>query len=121
MTDIRLEKMVSWVLRTGVMIAAAVVLGGGACYVLGHAEQESGAHKFQGEPAQYRHVGEMAGAALGGDCRAIIQFGLLLLIATPVLRVALSLVGFAAERDRTYVIVTAIVLGILLFSLTGKV
>ena len=43
--------------------------------------------------------------------------GVLLLIATPVARVALSLVGFALERDWHYVLITAIVLAILLYSL----
>ena len=51
--------------------------------------------------------------------RGIIQFGLLLLVATPVARVAFSILAFALQRDRTYVIITLIVLGILLYSLTG--
>lgn len=45
------------------------------------------------------------------------QLGLLTLIATPVLRVAVSLVAFALERDRLYVALTAVVLLILLTSL----
>ena len=49
--------------------------------------------------------------------RAIIQFGLLLLIATPIARVTFSLVGFAMERDWTYAVITAIVLAILIFAL----
>jgi uncharacterized membrane protein len=121
MTDARLEKMVAWVLRTGVMIAAAVVLGGGVCYVIGRTADESAAKKFHGEPAQYRNVRQIAESAFSGDCRAIIQLGLLLLIATPVLRVALSLAGFTLERDRTYMTVTAIVLAILVLSLTGRI
>lgn len=54
-----------------------------------------------------------------GDCRAIIQAGLLLLILTPMARVAFSLVGFALERDGTYVVLTFIVLAILIYSLAG--
>ncbi|MDQ2773857.1 MAG: DUF1634 domain-containing protein, partial [Acidobacteriota bacterium] len=49
--------------------------------------------------------------------RSIIQFGILLLIATPILRVAFSLVGFAMERDKAYVLITTVVLAILLYSL----
>jgi uncharacterized membrane protein len=49
----------------------------------------------------------------------VIQLGLLLLILTPVARVAFSLVGFALERDRIYVELTAIVLVILIYSLAG--
>jgi len=52
--------------------------------------------------------------------RGIIQFGLLLLIATPVARVAFSIFGFAQERDRMYVVFTVIVFSILLFSLLGS-
>jgi len=49
----------------------------------------------------------------------IIQLGLLLLIATPVARVAFSVVAFAAERDWLYVAITLIVLAILIYSLTS--
>jgi uncharacterized membrane protein len=45
--------------------------------------------------------------------------GLLLLIATPVARVALLAVAFAVQRDRLYVVVTLIVLAVLLASLVG--
>ena len=51
--------------------------------------------------------------------RGIIQLGLLFLIATPVARVIFSIWGFAAERDRMYVVFTVIVLAILIFSLVG--
>jgi uncharacterized membrane protein len=50
----------------------------------------------------------------------LIQLGLLLLIATPIVRVAFSMVGFAIERDRMYVAFTLIVLAILLYSLLGS-
>ena len=58
-----------------------------------------------------------AAAAVRG--RAIIQLGLLLLIATPVARVAFSLVAFLRERDRAYVLITSFVLALLLVSLAG--
>ena len=51
--------------------------------------------------------------------RAIIQLGLLLLIATPVARVLFSAIAFAIERDYMYVVITLIVLAILLYSLFG--
>jgi uncharacterized membrane protein len=50
----------------------------------------------------------------------IIQLGLLVLIATPILRVVLSVVAFALERDVLYVVATLIVLAVLLYSLLGK-
>jgi uncharacterized membrane protein len=50
----------------------------------------------------------------------MIQLGLLFLIATPVARVAFSVYAFMRERDKTYVIITLIVLAILLYSLFGR-
>jgi len=49
----------------------------------------------------------------------LIQLGLLLLIATPVARVAFSVVAFAMQRDRLYVAVALIVLAVLMYSLMG--
>jgi len=48
---------------------------------------------------------------------AIAQAGLLVLVATPVVRVGVSLVAFALERDRLYAAITGAVLGLLLVSL----
>jgi uncharacterized membrane protein YfcA/uncharacterized membrane protein len=47
----------------------------------------------------------------------IITVGLLALIATPVIRVAASILTFALERDYKYVVITSLVLGILLYSI----
>ena len=75
--------------------------------------------RFVGEPTPYCTVaGIIRGSATFHD-RNIIQLGLLLLIATPIARVAFSAVAFALERDRLYVVITLIVLGVLLFSLAG--
>jgi uncharacterized membrane protein len=57
---------------------------------------------------------------MNGRGRGLIQLGLLFLIATPIARVGFSIVGFALERDRMYVIFTLIVLAILLYSLLGS-
>jgi uncharacterized membrane protein len=75
---------------------------------------------FRGEPANLCTVSGIVPEALSFHPRGIIQLGLLLLIATPVARVAFSVLAFAWQRDRTYVIVTLIVLVILLYSLTGR-
>jgi len=42
------------------------------------------------------------------------------LIATPIARVVFSLLAFLWQRDWTYVMVTAIVLGLLVYSLFGR-
>ncbi len=51
------------------------------------------------------------------DPYSLIELGVMVLIATPVARVTASVLLFAAERDRIYVVITAVVLGLLLFSM----
>jgi uncharacterized membrane protein len=118
-SDQRLEMIISVLLRTGVMISAAVVLLGGICFLSRHGQEQPEYRVFHGTPATYRSVSGVIHAAGPSNCPAIIQLGLLLLILTPVARVAFSLAGFALERDRTYIELTAIVLVILIYSLAG--
>jgi uncharacterized membrane protein len=57
--------------------------------------------------------------AFAFSSRGIMQLGILLLIATPIFRVAFSVFAFLAEKDRMYVIFTLIVLCVLLYSVIG--
>ena len=115
--DKQVEDWVGIMLRTGVLLAAAIVLVGGAMYVVqGHGVRPDYSH-FHGEPPQYSTLhGAVSGIATGNP-RSIIMFGLLVLIATPIARVGMCIVGFAMERDRLYVVVSSTVLIILLYSL----
>lgn len=54
--------------------------------------------------------------AVAGKAYAIIALGMLLLIATPVARVGLSVLFFPTRRDRLYVGITLLVLAVLLLS-----
>ncbi len=118
-TDKSMEQVVGVLLRTGVALAAAVVLAGGIAYLVRDGAQLPAYGVFRGEPASLRHVGGIVEDALAPRSRGVIQLGLLLLIATPVARVAFCLVAFALQRDRTYVAVTLIVLAALVYGLTG--
>jgi uncharacterized membrane protein len=64
-----------------------------------------------------RHVSDIFRKALSLDPRGLIQLGILLLIATPIVRVAFTVFAFAYQRDWTYVAVTLIVLGLLIYSI----
>ncbi len=75
---------------------------------------------FRGEPSDFRTIPGVLRSVAGGHGRGWIQLGLLLLISTPIARVAFSIVGFTIERDRMYVAFTVIVLAILLYSLLGS-
>ena len=115
--DKRLETLVGVMLRTGVLLAAAVVLIGAAMYLVqSHGVRADYTH-FQPEPAQFATLHGAATGFLSGDPRSIIMLGLLILIATPVARVGMCVVGFLMERDRLYVAVSSIVLAVLLYSL----
>ena len=118
--DQRIENIIAAMLRAGVILSTALVLGGGVWYLLrsGAGRPEYGA--FQGEPAVLRSVSGIVRGAGALDARSWIQLGLLLLVATPVARVLFSIFAFAEERDWTYVAITLIVAAVLLYSLFGK-
>jgi uncharacterized membrane protein len=119
-TDQKLENMVGNLLRAGVSLSALVVLFGGIIYLARHGREPASYNVFHGEPSDLKSLGGIVRYAFGFHGRGIIQLGLLLLIATPVLRVVLSIWGFAEEHDRMYMIFTGIVLIVLLYSLLGS-
>jgi uncharacterized membrane protein len=116
-TDKRIETWVGVFLRTGVLLAAAIVLTGGILYLAQNRGLRPDYQHFHGEPAQFTSfTGILHGvAALNPEC--IIMLGLLVLIATPVARVGMCIVGFLFERDHLYTAISTIVLAILLYSL----
>ena len=61
-------------------------------------------------------LGDVLNGVLALRPYAIIALGLVILIAIPVLRVAVSVIAFAVERDWLYVLITSFVLLILLLS-----
>src|SRR5271157_2686353 len=115
-----IEVILGNLLRTGVLISAAVVLWGGSIYLFRHAHEPANYRVFLGEPSEFRTIRGVIQSVINGRGRGLIQLGLLLLIATPIARVAFSVVGFTIERDRMYVGFTLIVLAILLYSLFGS-
>ncbi len=117
--DRRLEQVLGNLLRAGVWTAAAVVLAGAVIELSRHGGAAPRYHVFLGEPSELRHVGGIVRAAGTLDGRGVVQLGLVLLMATPIARVVFSLVGFALEKDRTYVVATLIVLLVLLYGLVG--
>ncbi len=114
------ERLIGSVLRAGVLVSGLVVIAGGALYLARHGQTVPHLGVFRGEPSDLRTLRGILGDALAWRARGLIRLGLLLLIATPVARVALSVAVFALERDRTYVAVTLVVLALLLFSLLAS-
>jgi uncharacterized membrane protein len=118
-TDQQIDDIIGTLLRVGVIVSALLVLLGGVLYLVRHGDMLPDYHVFRGEPTDLRDIQGIIRDALSSRARGIIQFGLLLLIATPVARVAFTILAFALQRDRIYVIVTLIVFSVLLYSLVG--
>jgi uncharacterized membrane protein len=118
-TDERIERLIGGVLRGGVIIAAAVTLAGGVWHLIQSGGAPQNYRIFHGEPAGLRSVRGVLRGIRHGQPEALIQLGLLLLIATPVTRVAMSAVAFALEHDWLYTGVTLLVFALLIVSMTG--
>jgi uncharacterized membrane protein len=115
----RFESLIGIVLRAGVILAAAVVVFGGVLYLKQYGRFKPDFRIFRGESSDLRTAGGIWSDAISGHSRGLIQLGLLLLIATPIVRVAFSVIAYISERDWMYAAITLIVLGILVYSLTS--
>jgi uncharacterized membrane protein YfcA/uncharacterized membrane protein len=104
--------IIGWILQGGVLLSATVIVLG--LLLLPTGPGGLSAHRLLSFPDTFVQIGQ---GLLILRPQAIIGLGLLLLIATPVVRVAVSMVTFAFERDRLYTTITFVVLGLLLFSM----
>jgi uncharacterized membrane protein len=118
--DSVIDRRLGLLLRTGVMISALVVFIGGVLFLLQNGGQVADHRAFRGVPAKLTSLTQIITRAFHGDAPAVIQFGLLLLIATPVARVVFSVFAFAMERDFLYVGISVLVLCVLLCSILWR-
>jgi uncharacterized membrane protein len=118
--DTEIDQMMGRLLQTGVLLAGTVVLFGGILYLLRHGGEVPDYRNFHGVlPALKTGSGVLRGV-LAFQARAIIQLGVLLMIATPVLRVVFAIAAFAFERDWLYTLISAIVLALLTYGIFGS-
>ena len=114
--DSKLDARIGALLRAGTTSSAFVILLGGVLYLARHSQERPDYHTFHGVPTRLDTLSGIFSGAVHGQSLAIIQLGLLMLIATPIARVLFSVIAFLAERDYLYVVVSAIVLAVLLYS-----
>lgn len=107
------ELVISNVLRGGVLASAAIILAGVIAFYRDYFSASGRGISIAAFP---HTVSAVARGLAQGDPLAIIVLGLLVLLITPVARVAVSIVAFALERDWRYVVITSLVLLILLIS-----
>lgn len=116
----RLEISMGHMLRFGTTIAASIMLAGGVLYLMQFRGPIPDYRHFHGTPLASRSLTAMMWGLFDFDSQSVIACGILSLIATPVCRVILGIVGFSLQRDRLYAAVSAIVLAILLMSLFAR-
>jgi uncharacterized membrane protein len=116
--DTTIQGAIGWVLRIGVLLSITIVIFGGAIYIYRNGHTIANYHTFKGIPAFVQLDGIIHGI-LTFRGRAIIQAGIVLLIATPVLRVIFSAIGFIMEKDHLYTFITLLVLAVIFVSMLG--
>ncbi|MGF7081793.1 DUF1634 domain-containing protein [Mucilaginibacter sp. UYCu711] len=114
--DTDIKSAIGWVLRTGVLASVAIVLLGGIIYIYGHGHMVPDYRTFTGVP-DFAQPGGIINGILTFRGRAIIQAGIILLIATPIIRVVFSAIGFIIEKDYLYTGITLLVLLIIFISM----
>jgi uncharacterized membrane protein len=118
--DLKMEITISRMLRAGVSLAAFVVLVGEILYLWQAHGVRTDYGYFHGVPTPVEHFTLVIEGIRHLDSRSIIRLGILLLIATPIVRVAFCLYSFAMQRDKLYIPISATVLAVLLYSLLHR-
>ena len=114
--DRDIEAVLGNLLRTGVIIAAAVMILGAILFLIRHGLEFPAYHIFKAVPITFSDFGSIFKGVISFRSIPIMELGILLLIATPVLRVVFSVFAFIYEKDYMYVVFTLIVLLVLIFS-----
>jgi uncharacterized membrane protein len=107
-------------LRVGVILSMSIVLVGGLLYLITNANVPTNYSKFKAEEAGLTSIPAIISGLKDLNGKAIIQFGILLLIFTPISRVIMSVFSFLLEKDYLYVAIGLLVLSIIMFSLSNK-
>lgn len=112
------ELIISLVLQIGVGISAVVILTGLALFFTQNTSLNATSyHSLTNVSYSFPHsLASLRSSLRGGDGIGFIVLGILLLILTPVARVATSILIFIRERDRPMAIVTLLVLILLISS-----
>jgi len=119
-SDQKLDAQMGSLLRAGVILACALMLAGGVLYTLRHGGERESFATFHGEPASLETVGGIWREVRSGSARGIIQLSVLIMIATPVMRVAFAVYGFARQRHWLFTAISLTVLGLLTFGLLQR-
>jgi len=120
--DTDMQAIIGWILRIGVILSMGIVVIGGVLFVYRHGQSIPDYRTFKGVPYFIHNIEGIFSGVFNLKGQAIIEAGIVLLIATPVIRVAFSAIGFILEKDYLYTFITLLVLLIIIISmLTGRI
>lgn len=115
--DEKMAGVISMLLISGLVCSLVLVTVSAVIFIAGNAHMTTNYKVFTGEPADLRAIDAVIRDAFKGNLRAVMQLGVVVLIGTPVARVAFSVLTFALEKDFKYVVFSSLVLAGLLYSL----
>ena len=115
-TPRQMEMFIGRMLRVGVFTACAIAIVGGILYIVQNGGTQVDFAEFTSSMA-VESIGDVIRGVLVLDAISVIQLSLLILIATPIMRVVVSVIAFAIEKDYLYVIITLVVLSIIIFNI----
>jgi len=118
-TDKDIQSLVGNLLRIGVYVSMGIVIIGGIIYLLDHSTEKIDYAAFDLNRVSLKTVEVIFSEVLTFKGAAVVQFGLLMLIFTPIARVIMAVVSFFLEKDYLYVLIGLIVLSIIMVSLSG--
>ncbi len=118
-SDKNIRTVTAILLRVGVYLSMAIVIFGGIVYLYQHGSENVDYSVFYKDKVQYKTITAVFSNLFTSNAIVVIQFGLLMLIFTPIARVILAAIGFALERDYLYVLIGFIILIIIASSLSA--
>ncbi|MGY4383861.1 putative membrane protein [Pedobacter sp. UYP24] len=117
--DKDVQLILGTLLRVGVIVSMTVIFAGGALYLFGKYSEVIDYRVFDPHKSGLSSITSVYKGVVHLDPSAITQFGVLLLIFTPVARVVFSVFSFLIERDYLYVVIGLLVLAVILISLSN--
>jgi len=113
------QTIIGNLLRYGVWISLSVAFIGGIIYLMHHGNDIEDYSVFKENDRNiFEVITAIYNGVIQGRGESVIFFGVLLLFLTPVFRVLLSLFSFLLEKDYLYVVITTIVIGIIIMSIS---
>ena len=119
--DKDIQQLIGKQLRIGVIVSSIIVFVGGVIYLVRHGHEQPSYGDFTGVREGLANLPGIWQGVLENKGMNIIQLGIVLLIATPIIRIAFSVIAFLIEKDYLYVFITLLVLGIIIYSMLGGI